>query len=102
MGSPEPIHKTTGGSGSKTESVNKTLKQSTLKMSSTLILPMSGDENTNSNQLQENPPTPMSVQDSEELRVRLAKSQTDLHQMKIENEKNSQLFAMFDQKMKEV
>lgn len=63
---------------------------------------MSGDENTNSNQLQENPPTPMSVQDSEELRVRLAKSQTDLHQMKIENEKNSQLFAMFDQKMKEV
>ena len=44
----------------------------------------------------------MSVQDSEELRVRLAKSQTDLHQMKIENEKNSQLFAMFDQKMKEV
>ena len=63
---------------------------------------MSGDENTNSNQLQDNPATPMSIQDTEELKSRLAKSQSEMHQLKIENEKNSQLFAMFDQKMKEV
>jgi len=36
------------------------------------------------------------------LRHSLAQSQAQLQNMKIENEKNSQLFQMFDQKMKEV
>ena len=70
-------------------------------MSSTLHLPMSGDENTNSNQLVENPITPVSQMETD-LKKKLLTSEEELHKLKIENEKNSQLFQIFDQKMKEV
>ena len=56
---------------------------------------MSGDENTNSNQLVENPITPVSQMETD-LKKKLLTSEEELHKLKIENEKNSQLFQMFD------
>ena len=101
---------------SRSDTMSKPLKQSTLKMSSLPHI----DENSpphSDKDIKEPVISPHSnpsnidvsvsinndiMTENAKLKQSLSAAQAQVNQLKIENEKNSQLFQMFDQKMKEV